>query len=421
MNPFKHWRKATVALLFVGLGLAAGSQMGSGTPPQPTPTPTSPPQPLVASTIDVGGHSCAVQDGSAGNLYCWGPNDQGQLGSSTPTCLTVPCSRVPLAVPGISNVSKVSVGQSHTCAVTTSGQPWCWGDNFYGQLGNGTTASSATPVQPAGLGTVSDISAGIKHTCAILTSGGIRCWGDNTSGQLGDGSFTQGLTPVAATINDSSSNRWAISTGWEHTCVISNGQVWCWGDNTYGQLGSGQFCPQICDTTLPRMINPNFFGNGVFVQLLTAGSGQNCARISQNFAVKCWGQNDQGQLGVGDLLHRSLPTNVIGMSGSLGSTGVQQLSGGTFHTCAVVQSSLKCWGSNDAGQLGDGTANSSTSPVSILNISDVSNVSAGFRHACGRTNAGSVLCWGNNLDGQVGDGTETTAHTSPVPVAPVSP
>jgi len=173
----------------------------------------------------------------SGGLKCWGSNAYGQLGNSFVTQSTNP-----LDVPGLtSGVVAVSAGNQHTCAVTASGGVKCWGSNSDGQLGNGTTTQNTTPVDVSGLTSgVTAVSAGDTNTCALMSTGGVKCWGANAWGQLGNGTTTGSSTPVD--VSGLSSGAIVVSVGRYHACALmTNGAVKCWGSNAYGQLGVGTF------------------------------------------------------------------------------------------------------------------------------------------------------------------------------------
>lgn len=179
-------------------------------------------------SITTGGFfTCALFDD--GTVRCWGYNYHGQLGDGTTTD-----SNVPVLVSGLSNVSSISAGDHHTCAVMEDGTARCWGDNYYGQLGDGTTTDSKVPVVVSGLSNVYGISAGGGRTCAVLVDGTAHCWGDTTSEQLGDGNYTTRAEQVGLR------NVRSISSGRDHTCaVLDDGTARCWGHNVVGQLGDG--------------------------------------------------------------------------------------------------------------------------------------------------------------------------------------
>jgi alpha-tubulin suppressor-like RCC1 family protein len=350
------------------------------------------------STVTAGEfHTCALT--TAGGIKCWGYNYYGQLGNGTITSRNLPVDVAGLT----SGVSTISAGWGHTCAITTAGGAKCWGNNYNGELGDGTTINHSTPVDVVGLtGGVGSIAAGGDHTCALTTMGGVKCWGNNYFGQLGDGTGQDRFTPVDVVGQTNGVS--AIATGWGHTCALTvTGRVKCWGYNYYGQLGDG--------TTTHRLLPADVLGLASGVIAIAAGRRQTCALTTVG-GVKCWGYNNYGQLGDGTIESHSTPVDVVGLT-----SGVSAIAAGEYHTCALTTAGgIKCWGYNDFGQLGDGTTTNRSIPVDVAGLaSGVSAVAAGGGYTCALTSTGGVKCWGYNYLGQLGDGT-IESHSTPVDV-----
>ncbi len=345
-----------------------------------------------------GAHACASL--TAGGVTCWGLNTWGQLGSAA-----VSISSLPVAVPGLTGVvSSVAAGYSHTCAVSATGGVTCWGANSVGQLGHGDRVWSMTPVDVTRLGGgVSAVSAGGDHACALTSAGAVLCWGANFSGQLGNGTTTLSSTTPAPVVGLTSGVR-AVAAGNSHTCALTAaGGVMCWGSNGTGALGNGLWT----SSTTPVAV----VGLASGASALAAGEYHMCA-ITSGGAVKCWGQNDTGQLGNGLTTNSNTPVDVSGLA-----SGASAVAGGRYHTCAVVAGGVKCWGANTNGQLGNGTTTPSGTPVNVTGLtSGVIAVAAGYSHSCAVTTAGAVKCWGYNFAGQLGNGS-TLPSTTPVDVS----
>jgi len=348
--------------------------------------------------VDAGGlDSCALN--VSGQAFCWGRNDVGQLGDGTTTQRLVAT-----AVAGGLTFARVSAGGNvfsvHTCGTTASGVAYCWGGNYLGQLGDGTTTDRLVPTAIAGGLTFAAVSAGAFHTCGVTTSGAAYCWGNNQHGQLGDGSTTDRLVPTAIAGGLTFA---AVSAGAIHTCgVTTSGAAYCWGANDSGQLGDG--------TTTDRLV-PIAIAGGLTFAAVSAGF-QACG-VTTSGAAYCWGDNSLGELGDGTTTARSVPTPV---AGGLTFTAV---SAATFYTCGVTTSGVAyCWGDNYTGQLGDGTTTNQLVPkaITVGPSLTIAMVSANIAHACAATTSGAVYCWGNNFFGELGDGT-TTNRLVPTAVA----
>jgi alpha-tubulin suppressor-like RCC1 family protein len=341
-------------------------------------------------------HTCAVL--SDGTARCWGDNAYGQLGDDAAEFV----STTPVAVSGLSDAVAVAAGHGHTCALLSNGTAMCWGDNIYGQLGDGTAERSDTPVAVSGLTNAVAISAGYYHTCAVLSDGTARCWGLNNRGQLGDGTTKDSDTPVAVS---GLSNAVVISAGDWHTCaLLSNGTARCWGDNTDGQLGDG--------TAGTHSTTPVAVSGLSNVVAISAGWERTCAVLSDGTA-RCWGRNDYGQLGDGTSgTNRLTPVTVSGLGNAVA------ISAGWYQTCALLgNGTARCWGSNAFGQLGDGTTTDHDTPVTV---GPAPTIAAGYQHTCAVLNDGSARCWGWNDYGQLGDGTSGTNRLTPVTVSGLS-
>jgi len=384
-------------------------------------------------------HTCVLK--SSGRVFCWGSNSSGQLGDGT----TGAARAAPIDVVGInSGATGLALGRYHSCAVV-NGVAKCWGENRDGQLGDGSLGSATTPAYVAGLNTdVINLAADGQHTCALTSDGGIKCWGYNGNGQLGDGTTTMSTTPIdvvglssgvigigaglhktCAVITGGATKCWgtvfytpqdvidlssgviAVVAGLQHQCVLTSvGGVKCWGQSTFGVLGSDTQN----DTATPVDV-PGMTSN---VIALTAGDYHNCAVLSTG-TVKCWGANESGQLGDGTFDQHGMPMAVVSLD-----EAVVGIAAGRRHTCALTNSGgVKCWGDIASGSTGNVIFELRSTPVDVANLNEgVAMIAAGGQHSCAVTNSGSVKCWGRNSSGQLGDG--NAFRTIPVEVVEIA-
>ena len=288
------------------------------------------------------------------------------------------------------------VGGSHTCALTATGGVKCWGANAGGQLGNGTFTDSNVPVNVTGLTSgVAAVSSGGRHTCAVTTAGGLKCWGINNFGQLGN-SITVNMA-LPGDVNGMTSGVMAVSAGNAHTCALTTaGGLKCWGSNFAGQLGNGTYTQSLVPSDVSGLASG--------VAAVSAGRDHTCA-VTTAGGLKCWGTNVDGQLATGAILQSNVPFDISGLT-----SGVAAVSVGYDHTCVITTGgALKCWGSNNFGQLGRGTTfDYSLIPTDVSGLtSGVAAVSSGTYYTCAVTTGGAAKCWGANGYGQLGNGSVT--------------
>jgi len=363
--------------------------------PRLTVTPTN-----AFSAIDGGAtHACGLASG--GQAWCWGRNNAAQIGDSTFTNRKV---AVQVKQGGVSYVT-LSAGQSHTCAVSTTGQAYCWGYNADGRLGDSTTALRRVPVAVHPVGTISfaSISAGNQHTCGVNGSGQAYCWGSNASGQIGNNSTT--YAKIATAVQQGGATYTQIAAANVHTCALDGtGQAYCWGYGGDGQLGYGF----TLGDSLPAAVSQG----GVSYASIYAEYDYSCA-LDGSGQGYCWGVNTAGQLGDGTTTTQYTPVAVV--------QGVPYttLALGAASACGLSSAGQAyCWGAGLVGQLGDGNNSDSLSPVAVAQPSGVTftSIRAEASGFCGLDTVGQTWCWGRGDYGQLGN---NSLSNSSVPVAVV--
>jgi alpha-tubulin suppressor-like RCC1 family protein len=347
-----------------------------------------------------GAHTCALL--SAGGIKCWGSNADGQLGDGTGAD-----HRFATDVFGLTGgVTFIAGGTSFTCGLTSGGGAKCWGDNSSAQLGDGTLMNRTSPTDPSGLlSGLTGLAPGAGFGCAVVAGGGVRCWGNNAFGQLGDGTQSGHKTPMA--VPGLASGVDAIVAGSYHACVLNvGGGVQCWGRNDHAEIGAGFAGPD--PVTTPTEVSGLQSGVGQ----IAAGAFHACALLDTG-GLQCWGRGNNGQIGDGTSVRRLAPVDVSGLTSDVASVAA-----GGDHTCAVkTDGSAWCWGANANGQIGDGTDDNAPGPVAVSGLPSLTTAFAlGADHTCALEDDGSVWCWGRNDRGQLGDGT-TDESSTPVEVS----
>lgn len=413
-------------------------------------------QPAVFAVAAGFDHSCALV--GEGRVRCWGGNTVARgmgLDDDGINGATDPASQLPDVNLGGARAESVSAGGHTTCVVLTDGHARCWGGNNNGEiglvgvdaLGDDESPNSSTYNVDFGADLrVLQVATGWVHTCALFDTGKVRCWGLGQHGQLGNGSTEDwGGTAersVAKQADVRLNGRAAqIAVGQYHTCaLLEGGQVVCWGDNQYGQLGLGNTVNMGDNETALEAVN---LGPNTKAVQIGAGDGYTCALLDTG-AVRCWGDNARGQLGIGtDTTNTGAPPSSSDQDVKLGAiAAIEHLSVGGTHSCIIYgDGKLRCWGFGGYGQLGTGNTtwagisaetlpNSSSYDAIVGDGLRVAQVEQDVYHTCALLTTGAVRCWGqvakcgygqdaNGYLGNIGDGTgpyPTPASAGNVPV-----
>ncbi len=388
-----------------GSGHDTGSDAGSDAQMSGDDSPTSMPDVVVPPVGDAGivpvmsiasglFFTCILAPG--GIVKCWGYNAYGMLGDGNTADSTTA-----MQVSNVSGAPSMVATGYNACALLGNETVSCWGDNFGGQLGQLSLANSDVPVAVPDVSNAIQVSLGTDYGCALRNNGTAVCWGSNNTGQLGQGNVggtPYYMEPPRPVLNLTGAV--AISAGGQQTCALMKDHtVQCWGDNMFGELGTGAMgSPSPVPVPVPGLTD--------VVQVSSGGFGV-CA-LRGDSTVWCWGGNGYGELGNGAITKGSAtPAPVKGLS------GVASISAGEQCACAALSNGTGvCWGYDDLGQLGDGTMTTTATPVPIAKLTSIKAIAAGNDHSCAQLTDGTFACWGNNQHGQLGDGTTTSSLTA---------
>jgi len=341
-------------------------------------------------TISAGAwHTAAIRDD--GTLWAWGQNNFGQLGDGTTTDSSIPVQESTKT----NDWKTVYAGVTHTTAIKNDGTLWAWGQNYYDQLGDGTTTDSSIPVQESTkTNDWKAVSAGACHTTAIKNDGTLWAWGGNIYGRLVSSTTTGNGIPVQ---ENTKANDWkAIYAGGNHTAATKDdGTLWAWGQNVSGQLGYAT----TTDSSSP--VQENTKANDW--KTIYAGVTHTAA-IKNDGTLWAWGQNNFGQLGDGTTTQRSIPVQE-----NTRANNWKAVCAGYWHTAAIKEDgTLWAWGQNNFGQLGDGTTTQRSIPVQEnTRANNWKVVCVGYWHTVAIKDDGTLWTWGYNNFGQLGNGTTT--------------
>ena len=339
---------------------------------------------------------CAAIVASCGD---WGPRDYDSFERGAPGA----SSNIPVRVltdtgrPFDGTVA-IAAGLGHRLALRQDGTVWAWGNNEFGQVGDGTTTSRRYPVNVAGLSDVIRIAAAFNHSLAVTRDGTVWSWGENHRGQVGDGSHINRSSPVALNLPAPAK---AIATGWTSgLAVLEDGTVWGWGDNFWGQLGDGSRTERPSPVQAVGLDGIAEVSLGDFHTLL----------LDNDRGVWALGENLYGQLGNGTTEERTQPTRVLTAAGEpLSATAIT--AGAYFSLARMHDGTVSAWGGLGSGPLSSrtgpaGAESNTAEPLSTIDGGVA--LAAGIKHALSLQPDGTVLAWGDNHAGQLGDGTTTT-------------
>jgi alpha-tubulin suppressor-like RCC1 family protein len=332
-----------------------------------------------------------VVTAAGGALRAWGSGVDGQLGDGT-----FASRNAPAAVQGLTgDVVAVAGGWAHSVALKADGTVWAWGLNSNSQLGIGDTSivRAGTPVQVADLSDVVSIAVGSQHAIALKADGTVWVWGYNGAGQLGTGTHVNESRPRMLNLPAVA----AIAAGGSHSvALLIDRSVMTWGDNTFGQLGVGVDRAALPSSPTPMTIDPSYLPQ----QITAVAAGGDHTLALNSTQVMAWGYNQQGQVGDGSFTNRLRPVLVPALANE---TSVAIAAGGTHSLALLTDGTVRTWGANSWGQLGNNSFAHSSSPVSTP-LTNVVAIAGGLYHSAAVLSDGTLWSWGRDTEGELGDG-----------------
>jgi len=349
-------------------------------------------------------HTCVVA--SDDNAYCWGENMKGQLGNNSTANSSVPVKVDTSGVLAGKTIKQISTGHYHTCAVASDNKIYCWGENNNGELGNGSTVDSRVPVAVNMTGvlagkTIKQMSVGTYNTCVIASDDKVYCWGSNAYGQVGNNSLTDSTVPVAVNATGVLAGKTIkqISVGHYRACVIaSDDKMYCWGNNMGGALGNGS----TSDSHIPVSVNMSGVLAGKVVRRISIGAFHTCVDATDN-KIYCWGSNNYGQLGNNSTANSGVPTTIyIFKKENIPANAMKirtQYAKKTAAACSAVVAGWQDVTNSSALAYSAAGPNNGTAIAAAVNDPNLPSTSVGYSHqSIVRPGSAAQLTFTNSRD-----------------------
>ncbi len=372
-------------------------------------------------------HTCAID--AYGKAFCWGLNDNGQLGNgNTGTNSNLPVAVDTSGVLAGLRIKSIATGYTSTCAIASDDLPYCWGAGTSGQLGNGGTTVSNVPVAVTTSGslagkTVKKLTMGWQRACVLASDDYEYCWGNGDNGALGWSGWVSGYSssPVQVSMSGVLSGKIVkdiTGSGTGHSCLIaSDNKAYCWGLNTSGQIGDNS----VISKSVPVAVLTTGLLSGKSIKAISTNNNTTCVIASDNLPY-CWGANARGTIGDSSVIGKQIPTAVLTSGVLTGKNLIGFAVASNDSICAIsTDATYYCWGRDDNYQLGDDTTSDKTTPVLAAKINNIkpSKVSVGVYGDCAINEDYALYCWGDGTSGRIGAGNNATSAI-PVLITPMN-